>query len=336
MNPVSNPKIAIVGAGAVGSVMGGLRARKGGNVTLIGRKAHVEVVRADGLRIDGALGRFTIAVQAAEELAFRPDLALLSVKTQDVEAVCGKIRPYATDVPVVTLQNGVRSDDMAASVLGKENIISGVVLFNAGLAEPGRATYGVKGAVLIGEAFRKNGTRAGEIAAVLRRAVPTEVRDNIRGAHWTKLLVNVMGNSLEAMTGLTFGECMRHAGMRRVGIRILKEAFAVMNTAGMELEPLPGLPVGAFRLTVEAPLVFSSWLLRLTMSGAGTLTSTLQSIRRGRPTEIDYLNGEIVAQGKMVNVATPYNALAVKLIHDIEQTGKFHSPSQLEKLFSNK
>jgi 2-dehydropantoate 2-reductase len=334
MKQVSNPKIAIVGAGAVGSVIGGLLARKGENVTLVARKAHVEAIHANGLHMDGASGKFIVRVPAKEELEFKPDLVFLAVKTQDVESTCRQIKPYILDAPVVTLQNGIRSDAIAADVLGRANIVSGVVFFNAGLWSPGHVIYGVKGAVLLGEAFQKNGKRVGEIAAVLRRVIKTEVHDNIYGAHWTKLLVNVMGNSLEAMTGLSFGKCMRNSGMRRIGIVILREAFEVMEKAGVKLEPLPGLPISAFKLTVKSPVGVASWILRLTMSGTNPLTSTLQSIRRGRPTEIDYLNGEIVAQGKMANMATPYNSMVVELIHEIERTHQFYSPSQLEKLFS--
>jgi 2-dehydropantoate 2-reductase len=301
---VSKPKIAIVGAGAVGSGRGALLARAGKDVTLIARRAHVEAINRDGLSVDGVMGAFTVMVPAKDELAFRPDLALLTVKTQDVGAVCKQIAPYVTGVPVVMLQNGIRSDEMAAAVLGEEPIISGVVLFNAGFLNPGHVTYSVKGSMLIGEAFRKNGKRVEEIATILSRAIETEVSDNINGVRWTKLLVNVMGNSLEAMTGLSFGACMRHAGMRRVGIFILREAFEVVEKAGANLESLPGLPLTAFKFTIKSPLPMASLVLRLTMSTTDTLTSTLQSIRRGRPTEIDYLNGEIVTQGQRLGLST--------------------------------
>lgn len=119
--------------------------------------------------------------------------------------------------------------------------------------------------------------------------------------------------------------------MRRVGIFILREAFEVAENAGVKLESLPGLPIGAFRFTVKSPLAVASLILRLTMSDTNTLTSTLQSIRRGRPTEINYLSGEIVTQGKKLDIATPYNAKVVELVREMEQTGRFYSPSHLVK-----
>jgi 2-dehydropantoate 2-reductase len=256
---------------------------------------------------------------------------LLSVKTQDVEEACKQIKSYASDIPIVTLQNGIRSDEIAANILGRENIIGGVVLFNAGFLNSGYVSYGVKGSLLIGEAYKKNGKHIEEIAAVLNRAIKTEINDNMYGAHWTKLLVNVMGNSLEAMTGISFGECLKNPGMGRIGIRILRETLEVVDKSDIKLESLSGLPISAFRFIGKSPLGVSSLLLRLAMSGTHTLTSTLQSIRKGRPTEIDYLNGEIARQGEKIGMATPYNSKVTELIHEVEKTGRFYSTAYLEK-----
>ncbi len=120
-------RIAIIGAGAIGSALGALLARSGQDVTLIGRPAHVAAIHRDGLQVDGYLGEFMVQVQAAECLDFRPDLTLLTVKTQDVIAAVQDNLPYLTDGPLVTLQNGVRSDELVASLL----------LNNAGYAEIG-------------------------------------------------------------------------------------------------------------------------------------------------------------------------------------------------------
>lgn len=335
MNQGSKPKIAVVGAGAVGSVIGGLLARQGEDITLIARRAHAEAINTDGLHIDGAAGAFTVSVPAQEELDFKPELALIAVKSQDVEPVCRQIAPYVSGIPVVMLQNGVRSDEIAASVLGSEQIIGGVIIFNARFLNPGHVTYGVEGSILIGEPFQANGKRTEQIAAILNQAIKTELHDNIAGVRWTKLLVNIIGNSLEAMTGLSFGECMKNADMRRIGILITREAFEVVEQPGVSLEPLPDLPISAFRLTIMSPMAIASLVLRLTMSSRDTVTSTLQSIRRGKPTEIDYLNGEIVAQGKRLGIPTPHNARVVELVHEIEQTGQFYSPADLAHRFSN-
>lgn len=116
-------KIAIIGAGAVGSTLGALLARRGQDVTLIGRPAHVAAIRSDGLRVEGHPGEFTVQVNAAETLDFQPDLALLTVKTQDVTTAVQDNLACLTDVPLVTLQNGVRSDALVAALLPSHQIL---------------------------------------------------------------------------------------------------------------------------------------------------------------------------------------------------------------------
>jgi 2-dehydropantoate 2-reductase len=337
MNRNTKPKIAVVGAGAVGSVLGGLLVCVGEDVTLIARRAHVEAINRNGLFIDGVSGKLTVNVKAAERLDFRPDLVLLTVKTQDVDATCQAIKSYVQDIPIVLLQNGVRSDEIAASTLGKEYLISGIVCFNARFVKPGNVTHGSEGVLLVGEAFGENGKRVKEIGAILRKAVKTIICDNIHGAHWTKLLMNVMGNSLDAMSGLSLGECMRHSGLRRIGILILREALDVVEKAGIQLKGIPEFPIFAFKIVIKSPLFLASGILGLLMRSKryeDIITSTLQSIRRGKPTEIDYLNGEIVKLGKKIGVLTPYNSKVVELVHTVEETHEFYSPDVLESLFS--
>jgi 2-dehydropantoate 2-reductase len=121
-------KIAVIGAGAIGSVIGGLLSKAGQDVTLIGRKAHVGTINEKGLIIECALGKMLVRVKAQECLDFMPDLALLAVKTQDVEIAAREIEPYVSGIPIVTMQNGVRSDGLVASVLGRGNVISCAVL----------------------------------------------------------------------------------------------------------------------------------------------------------------------------------------------------------------
>ncbi len=330
----SKPRIAIIGAGAIGSLVGGLLAQSGEEVTLIARPAHVAAIRARGLRLEGVLGELTIPVSAAEALDFQPDLVLLGVKTQDVENVCRPLQAYLQTVPLITLQNGVRSDDLVATLAPRANVISGVVLFNAQFLQPGHITYARRGALLIGAAFGPNGPRLRELQARLNRALRTEVSDNIRGAHWTKLLVNNLANGLEAMAGLSISDCFRHPGLRAIGALALKEGYQTMARAGLRLAPLPGIPMALLQFIAQAPLPLAAGGLSVSMGQLKTLSSTLQSLRRGRPTEIDYLNGEIVRLGQQLGVATPYNALVVQTVHEVEQRRQFYTPADLERRFA--
>lgn len=236
-------KIAVVGAGVIGSVVGGLLARAGEDVVLVGRKSHVDAIQEDGLAIEGVLGTLNVPVKATEGLTFQPDLALLAVKTQDVEDAVREARRHLSGVPVVTMQNGVRSDSLVASVLGRDKVISAVVFLGSTYLEPGRVRYFMRGSLLIGEPFGSAGGRAGEIAGLLNKAAPTRLTGNIAGAHWTKLIMN-LNNALPALTGLSVQEVNRHAAIRRLCIRLMCEGMKVAKAAGITPGAIPGFPVG--------------------------------------------------------------------------------------------
>ena len=317
----------------MGSLIGGLLARAGEDVTLVARPAHAEAVRASGLRIHGILGELTIEVRATSALDFRPDLILLAMKTQDVEAACRSLSPHIQGVPVITLQNGVRSDNIAASVLPRGDIVSGIVLFNAQYLRPGEITYARGGPLVIGEAFGRNGLRVRDIRTRLSRAVRTEISDDIQDAHWTKLLINNVANGLEAMCGLSVRDCLHHSGLREIGALALREGYQTIRLANIRLAPLPGVPLPVLKFIALGPLAIASRVLSLSMGSLRTLSSTLQSLRRGRPTEIEYLNGEIVRLGHQVGMATPFNSKIVDVVREVERNQQFYRPDDLVRRF---
>jgi 2-dehydropantoate 2-reductase len=318
-------RIAVIGAGAIGSVVGGLLARAGEDVTVIGRRPHVDAVNRNGLRIDGVVGTMQVRVSAVERLDFVPDLALLTMKTQSVAAAAREIRPFVAGVPVVTMQNGVRSDELVADVLGKEDVLSCVVVLGATFLEPGSVTYTTQGVLVLGAPFGSIDEQTRSVAATLNKAIPTRLSTNIAGAHWTKLIVNE-NNALPAVTGLSIQEVNQRPALRELSVLLMKEAAATIAAAGIKLASLPGLPKTALRTMLSLPTPVASRLLKLlsrSLGEAPALGSTLQSVRRGETTEIDYLNGEIVVLGKRIGRPTPYNAAVVKLVHQVEATGSF-------------
>ena len=331
--------IAIVGAGAVGSLLGGMLTRHGKKVTLIGNPAHVEAIQQKGLRIEGVAGAFKVTINAARELDFSPDIVFISVKSQDVEKTCQKINPHIGDIPIIMMQNGVDSFKIAGSIFGEKNIISCVLLLNAKFEKPGVVTYVNENSIVIGEAFAKNDeTRIKRIQSLLNPLSRTEISKNIIGAQWTKLFINAMGNALDGMTGLPMGEYIQYRRLRRIGILLLKEALRLVSEAGIQLESLPGIPLRDFKLMVSLPIPIATWLLGYAMRSRGNseiVTSTLQSLRKGKKTEIDYLNGEFVKLGKQIGCPAPYNTKVVELIHEIERRGSFYTPDALYKLFKS-
>ena len=212
---------------------------------------------------------------------------------------------------------------MVASLLPKENILSGVVMLNSQFLQPGVITFGRLGSLVIGEAFGKNGERTQKIQSLLQHAIPTSLSGDIQGVHWTKLLVNNLINGLEAMRGLSIRECMRNSDLKRIGILTMRESYQVIQKAGYHLASLPYAPAPVLQAMLHAPLPLAEWILSRSIGSLKTTSSTLQSLRRGRPTEIDYLNGEIIRLGLQVGVPTPYNSKVVEIVKKVEQSGQF-------------
>lgn len=330
-------RVAVIGAGAIGSSLGALLARSGQDVTMIGRPDQVAAIRLGGLQVEGPGGAFTVPVRAETMLEVRPDLALLAVKTQDVAAAIRAHRGFLEDVPVVTMQNGVRSDGLVAELLPPEKLLSTVVQVTATYLSPGRVTLVDPGRLVLGRPRGPRDALVDQVAAVLRPAVPVTISDNLEGAHWLKLIMN-LNNALPALTNLSLREVTEDSFLRHLAIRLMREGMAVAETQGVELESLGGVPVGTVRLLTRLPAPFASLLFASRAGNLGDgwpiLGSTLQSLRRGRPTEIDYLNGEIARRGRELGVRTPANDKVVELVHDVEKTGRYFQVRALRDAFS--
>jgi 2-dehydropantoate 2-reductase len=321
-------RIAIIGAGAIGSVIGGLLCKAGEDVTLIGRKSHIDAINHNGLILEGQSGKTVIQVKAAENLDFKPDLALLTVKAQDVESSIRKVQLFLSGTNVVTLQNGIRSDDQVAGLLGKENIISSVVVFSGQFLESGKVSYSIpfsKTALLIGEPFGNKGNRLQTLSALLNKAIGTDISEDIRAAHWTKLIWNLQ-TAVPAITGLSYQDSYQYPKVRELTINLLKEGLKIIQAAGVKTGDVPGFPMEPIVTMARESLPISSSLLKKIAESLGKvpmLGSTWQSIKRGKNTEVDYLNGEIVTLGKRMEIQASANSLMVEMVHQVETTGKF-------------
>jgi 2-dehydropantoate 2-reductase len=332
-------KIAIIGAGAIGNVIGGLLYKAGEDVTLIGRKPHVDAINRSGLVLEGESGKMVITVKAAENLDFKPDLVLLTVKAQDVVSSVSKVQTLLSGTQVVTMQNGVQSDDQVAGLLGKENIISSVVTFSGQFLEPGKVSYSIpfsKTALLIGEPFGNKGNRLQTLSVLLNKAIGTDIIEDIRTAHWTKLIWNLQ-TAVPAVTGLSYQDSYQYPEIRELTINLLKEGLKVIKAAGIRTAEVPGFPMEPIETMAGESLTTASALLKKLSESLGkvpVLGSTLQSIKRGTSTEVDYLNGEIVKLGKKTGVPTLYNSLMVELVHQVETMGKFLTIDELTQRLS--
>ena len=333
-------KIAVIGAGAIGSILGGLLARAGEDVTLIARRLHADVINKDGLRIDGALGEMRVQVAATEKLAFRPDLAIVAVKTQDIVATLHEYESFLAGVPALMIQNGVQADQLAASVLGKENILSAVVLFGGTFLEPGKVTYlpAPAGKIMMGEAFGPRTERLRTLGEVINKAIPVVLTDDVPAGRWTKLIINET-NAVPAITGRSLQEAVADPFLCELLVRLMREAVATIQASNIHFSSLPRVPRFLFTVVLRLPMPIAKIIPRMgarAFQGIPSLSSTLQSIMRGEPVEIDYLNGEIVRLGEQLHHPTPYNSLLVALVKRVAQRQAYLSSTQIKAEFETK
>ncbi|HLB25480.1 MAG TPA: 2-dehydropantoate 2-reductase [Nitrospirota bacterium] len=325
-------KVAVIGAGAIGSVTAALLSDKGHDVTLLCRPEQAGAINARGLHVGGIGGGKVYEVPARPALDFSPDFLLLAVKTQDVHEACCAAMPHAGDAVAVTMQNGLKSDGIAASVLGRERIVSSVVMFGATCDEPGRVTYNFPGGLVIGKAFDDGADgvveRAGELFS---GALDVRIADDIHAAHRTKLVLN-LNNALAGILGQELQTTFSDARVCRLGLALMREACETMEAAGLSIGELPGLPLEKLKSLLQAPPDVGAQIYGGIMRGLSKEPlpgSVLQSIRRGRRSEIDYLNGEVVSIGNGCGHPAPLNARAVAMVQKVEEAGRFFDAERL-------
>ncbi len=295
-------KFAIMGAGAVGCYYGGMLARAGHDVVLIGRPAHVEAMRAQGLFLDtlGFQAHVPLRADTEPSAVQGAQCVLFCVKSTDTENAGQAMAPYlAPDAMVLSLQNGVDNAERLQAVLGRP-VLPTVVYVAAGMAGPGHVRHHGRGDLVIALA-----PQSASLAHTLAAAgIPTLISDNVAGALWAKLVLNCVYNPLSALSGLNYGSIVACPGldMPRVMQDIVDECLAVAEASGV------ALPEG----TAQA-------VRALAASMPGQKSSTAQDLERGKPTEIDHLNGFIVRRGQALGIPTPVNRLLHALVHLREQ-----------------
>ena len=295
------PKIAVVGAGAVGGYFGGLLARAGAPVTMIGRPAFVEAVAKNGLFLDTLHLQESVRVAASTEVeAVRgAEIVLFCVKTTDnattARAITSLLAPGAL---VLSMQNGVDNVEQirAAAVI---EALPAVVYVAASVPEPGRVKHVGRGDLVIGPESEKTK----RIAAIFSRAnVPCRISENIQGELWTKLVWNCALNAVSALGRAKYGNIAASADAWKVVETAVYEVLAVARAA--DIHP-PGL---------EDPKAALAGALKIATQMAEALSSTAQDMDRGKRTEIDSLNGYVSRRGAELGVPTPVNHALYALV----------------------
>ena len=300
------PRIAVVGAGAVGGYFGGMLARAGAPVVMIGRKPFVDAVKSRGLVLDTLSFKESVSVEGSTELAAArdADVILFCVKTIDTEDAARALAPFATARTVIlSLQNGVDNVERIRVAAGI-SALPAVVYVAASMPEPGYLKHVGRGDLVIGP----QSAQARMLVAMLGRAgVACRITGNIAGELWTKLMANCALNALSALGQAKYGRIAANSDARRVMQATIEEVMAVARAAQVVL---PGIDDASQAMEVA---------MNIATQMAQAMSSTAQDLNRGKHTEIDALNGFIARRGLELGVPTPVNntlATLVRLAED--------------------
>ena len=310
-------KIAVLGAGSLGSALGGLLAEHGHDVVLVNRNAaFCEAVNAHGLTLQegGAAGTSRIVrLQAMLDVASQPfqatpfDLILVLVKSKDTESVVRSALPWVgANTVVMSLQNGLGHEDIIGAIVGKERVLAGKTYVGGLLTAPSVVTVGRAGKdTIIGELDGRITPRALAMGQAFNDAgLLTTVSDNIMGAMWDKILVNVATGAITGITRLVYGLMYQVPELEATACAAVAEAMSVARAKGITLsitEPLAAWHKAGRGL----PFEFKA--------------SMLQTLEKNSVTEIDYINGAIVQAGKLLGIPTPVNETLVACIKGLER-----------------
>jgi 2-dehydropantoate 2-reductase len=300
--------VAVIGAGAVGCYYGGLLLKAGHDVTFIGRQPHVDAINADGLLLEIKTFKGHLPAKAATDTATlaAPDLVLVCVKSADTEqagrSLAGRLLP---ETSVLSLQNGVDNATRLAAVTGHA-VIPVVVYVGSEMAGPGHVKHHGGGDLSIGASPASE-----KLAQTLQAAgIGVTIADDIEVTLWSKLVINCAFNALSAVAGISYGPMLEVEGTRAVVARAVQEAIAVARACGVSL-----------------PADIIDQILKIPANMPNQKSSTAQDLARGKPSEIDFLNGYVVRKGAELGIATPTNQ-ALQVLVKLAERGKALSGSR--------
>ena len=319
-------RIAIYGAGSLGTILGAYISKAGVPVELINRnKAHVEALKANGAQVVGTV-QFTQPVTAytPDEMSGQYDVVFLMTKQQHNKEVVQMLKGFlAPDGVLVTFQNGLPEVQIAAQ-LGEERVLGCTVAWGATLQSPGVCELTSEPDALsfsLGSISERRSKHFAKVKEVLEHMGTVDVEDNFLGTRWSKLLINAAFSGMSAVLGCTFGEAAGPRASRRIVQALIKECIDVCQVGGIRIEPVQGKDIVKL-LNYTNPLkrAFSFFIIPIAIRKHAKLkASMLQDLEKGKLTEVDAINGAVSEYGRTVGFPTPMNDRVVEIVHKIER-----------------
>jgi len=328
--------IAIIGGGAIGSIVAARLTQAGQEVFLVARPDHVQAINAKGLCVKSDKGEDVVRLQAGTALDREYDLVIFATKTQDLEEAFQNNHQYLENCLVLTTQNGVQADNLLSIHFEPVKMYNSIVMFGATYLNPGEVILNFPGDWILGKPYTSIDNAAHDMAAILTKAFPVVVTPDIMGMKWLKLFVN-FNNCIPALVGRSMQETFADKALCLLSIKLLKEGVKIVQDAGVELQSLPSFPVERILGLAAMPEAQAVEILHKTLTNLSKVPvdgSILQSIKRGKVSEIDFINGEVTHLARSIEAAAPLNRRVVDLVHKVEQTGKFFSPDAIKREFS--
>lgn len=332
-------RVAIYGAGSLGTILGAFISKAGEKIELINRnKAHIEALQSSGAQVVGTM-QFTQSVEAytPDKMSGVYDIIFLMTKQQYNAQVVNSLKEYlAADGVLVTFQNGL-PEVQIAEILGEERVLGCTVAWGATMLQPGVCELTSAPDALsfsLGSISDKKSKHIGEVKRLLEMMGSVDIEENFIGTRWSKLLINASFSGMSAVLGCTFGQAAAPKASRKIVQALIKECIDVCAAASIRIEPVQGKDIVKL-LDYKSGLkkAISLFIIPIAIRKHAKLkASMLQDLEKGKLTEVDAINGAVSAYGRKVGCPTPMNDCVVDIIHRIER-GELSPSADNLKLF---
>ena len=319
-------RVAIYGAGSLGTILGAFISKAGVPIELINRnKAHVEALQAKGAQVVGTMNfNQPVVAYTPDQMSGEYDILFLMTKQQHNAEVVQMLKGFlASDGVLVTFQNGL-PEMQIADVLGEDRVLGCTVAWGATMQSPGVCELTSEPDALsfsLGAVSEKKSKHFAKVKELLEKMGTVDVEENFLGTRWSKLLINVSFSGMSAVLGCTFGEAAGPKPSRRIVQKLIKECIDVCQVGGIRIEPVQGKDiVKLLNYTNALKRAFSFFIIPIAIRKHAKLkASMLQDLEKGKPTEVDAINGAVSEYGRKVGFPTPANDKVVEIIHRIER-----------------
>ena len=319
-------RVAIYGAGSLGTILGAFISKAGVPIELINRnKAHVEALQAKGAQVVGTMNfNQPVVAYTPDQMSGEYDILFLMTKQQHNAEVVQMLKGFlASDGVLVTFQNGL-PEMQIADVLGEERVLGCTVAWGATMQSPGVCELTSEPDALsfsLGAVSEKKSKHFTKVKELLEKMGTVDVEENFLGTRWSKLLINAAFSGMSAVLGCTFGEAAGPKKSRRIVQKLIKECIDVCQVGGIRIEPVQGKDiVKLLNYTNALKRAFSFFIIPIAIRKHAKLkASMLQDLEKGKLTEVDAINGAVSEYGRKVGFPTPANDKVVEIIHRIER-----------------